>query len=248
LGGTVSPVAGKEDQQVRAPAIVPCIAIVAIVLAPSQSLAGFLRDFERSVRHGARNLERSVRHQARGHERAWRHQLRDWERETRRWRANLGEPVLAEWIRDSRRQARRGCRPIPDDIYDRVRDFFDRRLLDSVCYSLRRSGELSLGRLATQYAQKGAITLDYVIVFQNEDLTFDDVLWAHELQHVAQYRRWGVNKFAEYYLRHWNKIENEAEKVERRYEARYSRHILYDHRNKEYCDPHFDEIECRDWR
>ena len=41
-----------------------------------------------------------------------------------------------------------------------------------------------------------AVTLIDVVIFRNDKLAEDGTLWAHELYHVQQYRRWSVFGFA----------------------------------------------------
>jgi len=56
--------------------------------------------------------------------------------------------------------------------------------------------QLSLPGLALQYGDATAITLIDVVLFRREaDAEEDAKLWAHELTHVGQYRRWGVGGF-----------------------------------------------------
>ena|SRR2546427_488492 len=55
-----------------------------------------------------------------------------------------------------------------------------------------------------------AVTLGDVIFFRDTRLAADPLLWAHELTHVEQYRRLGVETFAPQYLRQAWVLENEA--------------------------------------
>jgi hypothetical protein len=58
--------------------------------------------------------------------------------------------------------------------------------------------------------QAVAITLDNVIVFADGRYVADLELWAHELTHVEQYSRMGIDGFASRYVQaHWT-LENEA--------------------------------------
>jgi hypothetical protein len=41
-----------------------------------------------------------------------------------------------------------------------------------------------------------AITVDNIIIFQNDQDASDPGLWAHELVHVTQYRNMGIDGFA----------------------------------------------------
>ena len=56
-----------------------------------------------------------------------------------------------------------------------------------------------------------AITLGDVILFKSERLAETDLkVWAHELTHVMQYERWGVDGFADRYVRDSAAVEQEA--------------------------------------
>lgn len=61
-----------------------------------------------------------------------------------------------------------------------------------------------------------AVTLDDVIVFRDPNRVNDPVLWAHELRHVDQYERMGVDTFAAQYTVNAWVLENEAKDQENR--------------------------------
>ncbi len=227
---------------------VGAVAGITVLSLSTDVSADFLRDLERRGRHGLRDAERIVRRGARDAERRGRHGLRDLERE---WRSLTSRPAaiaLAGEIRRARNEARRYCHPIPTDIYERmlVATNLPRRVLKKACYTTRGGGELSLGRLATHLGRAGAVTLDEVIVFRDRDATYDDALWAHELYHVDQYDRWGIDDFAHEYVMHLNKVENQAYSFEEHYAGR-TPGIFYDDNAREYCDPLTDRYRCRDW-
>ncbi|NRF71329.1 DUF4157 domain-containing protein [Aquincola sp. S2] len=132
--------------------------------------------------------------------------------------AEIGRPALANWIIESRNNAlRAGTQPIPEEVFNRVRYFFDESLLRRVRFRIGEGHFMSLPSAAQKLGDRRAITLDYVIVFRGPTDAANDVLWAHELTHVVQYRRWGISDFAVRYLRSWNSVEDEARRVEREY-------------------------------
>ena len=46
------------------------------------------------------------------------------------------------------------------------------------------------------------MTLGDVVLFKTEQMAETDLkVWAHELTHVMQYQRWGIEGFAERYVR-----------------------------------------------
>jgi hypothetical protein len=55
-----------------------------------------------------------------------------------------------------------------------------------------------------------AVTLGDVILFRDAYLAEDPVLWAHELTHVEQYQRLGVETFTAQYLQQAWVLEQEA--------------------------------------
>ena len=96
---------------------------------------------------------------------------------------------------------------------------FPLELLDRVTYRVGEPG--GLGVQALRYGHVMAMTLIDVIVFQKrEDAENNDALWAHELTHVLQYERWGVEEFARRYVRDFNMIEDEAYTFQAEYEQR----------------------------
>jgi hypothetical protein len=55
------------------------------------------------------------------------------------------------------------------------------------------------------------LTLGEVVLFETERLAQSDLrLWAHELTHVMQYERWGIDGFADRYVRDGAAVEQEA--------------------------------------
>jgi len=81
-------------------------------------------------------------------------------------------------------------------------------------------GALSLPTLAFSYGDAAAITLVDVVLYRDERVAQQDlVLWAHELTHVVQYQRWGLDGFAARYVRDRNAVEKEARDNAARFRA-----------------------------
>jgi hypothetical protein len=119
--------------------------------------------------------------------------------------------VLAQWIEDSRAQAiQRGVQPVPPAIYRALLGYFPASLLNEVRYRSGTAPADHLPFLAFRYGDALALTLDDVIVFRDRAAEGDLKLWAHELTHVMQYRRWGVGGFAARYLADPGGVEREA--------------------------------------
>ena len=130
-------------------------------------------------------------------------------------------PPLQKAIVSSRDDAlAAGVQPIPPAIRQKLQGFVDSRILDVTRYRVGGGGELSLQVNAFRYGAADAITLDYVIVFANEeDALNNEVGWVHELTHVRQYQDWGVQGFAIRYIRSHSSVEKEAYNEEARYLA-----------------------------
>ncbi len=85
---------------------------------------------------------------------------------------------------------------------------------------------LTLPGLALEYGDALALTLIDVVLFRREDdARWNEKIWAHELTHVMQYRRWGVQGFAARYVADSTAVEHEAYSNADRFEAWRSRHI-----------------------
>lgn len=124
---------------------------------------------------------------------------------------HVAYPPLAAAVRVSRRHARTGqLEGIPASVRAELKPYFDDELLDGVRWSLAGRG-LDLGSLlAGRYYEEGAVTLYDTIVFSDREVTRNLWLWAHELAHVEQYRRMGIDGFAFAYAADWRAIEGEA--------------------------------------
>ncbi len=129
---------------------------------------------------------------------------------------NPAAPVLATAIRFSRGQAlNRGAQPIPSYVRNALAPHFPPNILDKVRWTTAGGGLTLDAALANWFNQEGAITLDDVIVFSNNQMATNDnadslKLWAHELTHVMQYQTMGVEQFAFTYTVGWEGLEGQA--------------------------------------
>ena len=125
--------------------------------------------------------------------------------------SRLTGPVLAQAIRHAEAQASRaGARPVPEPMARILAPYFAPDLLKSVRWTIG-TGRVDLGTLLTEkYMDEGAVALNRQVVFSSERLTRNVWIWAHELAHVEQYRRMGINRFAAAYITDWQAIEREA--------------------------------------
>lgn len=120
--------------------------------------------------------------------------------------------ALAGSIRASHALAKRhGTERPPEDLARQLRPYFATGLVDRVRWtSAGRRLQLSTV-LGGWYLDEGAVTLDDVVVFSEPKTAQNLWLWAHELTHVEQYRRLGLDGFAARYATHAAELEREAD-------------------------------------
>ena len=128
--------------------------------------------------------------------------------------------TLAAAITTARDEAlKAGTQPIPKEMRRHLAQVFPLEILDRVSYRVSPRGSFAVQAL--QYGDVIAMTLIDVIVFRSEDDALsNDAVWAHELTHVQQYDRWGVEEFAQRYVRDHKAVEDEAYGFQADYEAR----------------------------
>jgi hypothetical protein len=113
-----------------------------------------------------------------------------------------------------------GVRPVPAGVYRAMLGYFPPALLRKVRYGSGRVKRLSLPALAFSYGDAKAMTLGDVVLFKDERLAQGDLkLWAHELAHVMQCQRWGIDGFAQRYVRDSRDVEREAKETAKRFLA-----------------------------
>src|SRR5262249_22158261 len=125
--------------------------------------------------------------------------------------ALFGAP-LAEAIQQGRNRAYPHAQPIPQAIRAQLTPFFPHVVLQTVRYSTDwdSTAEGMLPYFLLGNGAVTAVTLGDVILFRDAHLAEDPLLWAHELTHVEQYRRLGVETFATRYLQQAWVLEDEA--------------------------------------
>jgi hypothetical protein len=118
--------------------------------------------------------------------------------------ASLLEAARAQAIAD-------GVRPIPALVYRGLLGYFPSIVLRHVRYATGHTEGLNLPALTFTYGDAVAMTLGDVILFRDERAAQTDLkLWAHELTHVMQYQRWGMDGFAARYVQDSAAVEHEA--------------------------------------
>jgi len=120
-------------------------------------------------------------------------------------------PLLSDWIMRSRNMAvAQGVDTIPAAVRSALAGYVPETILERVRWRLGGGGELTLQEHLFRFGYSPAVTLDYVVIFQNEADVADPKLWAHELRHVMQFAEWGVPEFAARYLQDYEAVEKEA--------------------------------------
>jgi len=111
-------------------------------------------------------------------------------------------PMLARWIESSRDAAiAQGVEKIPESIRASLAGYVPDKTLARVRWRTGGGSDFSLQRNAFLLKDAQAVTLDYVVVFADENEARNDPkLWAHELRHVIQFEEWGIDGFAARYL------------------------------------------------
>jgi hypothetical protein len=142
--------------------------------------------------------------------------LRDW---ASRLLAQLIETAREEAIAD-------GVRPVPPTIYRGLLGYFPPALLQRTRFGSVGARRIALPALAFTYGDATAITLGDVVLFRDDRAAQNDLkLWAHELTHVMQYQRWGLDGFAARYVDDSGGVEREAVENADRF-ARWQRQAL----------------------
>lgn len=120
--------------------------------------------------------------------------------------------ALGGMIEDARQQAiADGVRPVPQGVYRSLLGYFPPALLQKTRFAVGGTRPLMLPALAFGYGDAVALTLGDVVLFKSERMAQTDLkVWAHELTHVMQYQRWGIQGFAARYVRDTAAVEQEA--------------------------------------
>jgi len=130
-------------------------------------------------------------------------------------------PLLARLIEASRTQAiAAGVQKMPESVRRGLAGYFPDALLRKVRFAAGAVEGNAAPALAFAYGDAAAMTLGDTIVFRDRWRAESDLkLWAHELTHVQQYDRWGIDGFAERYVRDSKAVEQEAYGNADRFEA-----------------------------
>lgn len=118
-------------------------------------------------------------------------------------------PILKNYILASRNNALSNSAPLPPEVLWEFQGFYGPEVL-SVRWSHAWGNDFSLQSNSFRFGDVAGIALDTVIVFRSMNDAYSPWLWAHELAHIEQYRRWGIDDFTKRYIRDYSAIESEA--------------------------------------
>jgi Domain of unknown function (DUF4157) len=119
-------------------------------------------------------------------------------------------PILKNLILASRQDAlNAGARPLPPEVIWEFNGFYGSDVLGAY-WRVGQGHDLSLQANAFRFGDRAAIALDTVLVFRSPGEANSVWLWAHELAHIEQYRRWGIDNFVKRYIRNHEAIEADA--------------------------------------
>lgn len=108
--------------------------------------------------------------------------------------------LLAAALMHAERHARPSAHPMPEHIHRRFRDAYDPSFLNAVRWTTLDHAGITLDGLVFHGSERVvAVTLGDVIVFRSDADAENLHLWAHELVHVEQIRRLGIQSFARAY-------------------------------------------------
>jgi len=94
-----------------------------------------------------------------------------------------------------------GVHKIPAKIRTALREFFTPDTLNSVRYRVGAAGESEYLRFAFDWLRTSAIVMGHVVIFRDEQDALNNIrLWAHELEHVIQYKMLGIDGFAQRWM------------------------------------------------
>jgi len=137
-------------------------------------------------------------------------------------------PVLAGLIQASRNDTLNGgVQDVPVDVRNVMARFYGFDITAGIRFRIGQGGDLAIASNAFRYGDAIAITLVDLIVFRDQATAQDLSVWAHELQHVQQFRSWGLMDFSKRYVRDHQAVENEAYATQDRFRAWAQTNLAY---------------------
>ena len=129
---------------------------------------------------------------------------------------------LAAALRAARESHYNNSKPIPEDVKRALAPYFNSSILNRARYAVG-TVQITLPNFIGQgnafMGNDYAVVVDDIIVFNSNPPSFSEssFWWVHEMQHVEQYEKWGVERFAFNYIRDLgSSIERDADNKARR--------------------------------
>jgi len=139
---------------------------------------------------------------------------------SREYMVETAGPVLAGLIQASRNDTLNGrVQDVPPDVRNIMARFYGFDIAAGIRFRIGQGGDLALASNAFRYGDAIAITLVDLIVFKDGQTAQDLSVWAHELQHVQQFRSWGLMDFSKRYVRDHQAVENDAYATQDKFRA-----------------------------
>jgi hypothetical protein len=134
---------------------------------------------------------------------------------------HLGEVGLATALRQAHAYYAQSARPLPESVRSRLAAGFPKEILDRVrVVETGEEGTLPaiINFVQTRFGDAvggtSAVTIDDIVAFSQIPEPSELEFWAHEVEHVVQYRRLGgIDGFAAEYTRSYQRLEDEANAV-----------------------------------
>ncbi|WP_010117532.1 hypothetical protein [Acinetobacter sp. P8-3-8] len=124
---------------------------------------------------------------------------------------------LAAAIREAQERHIANAKPLPKDVKDGLASLYSKEVLDSARYVI---GDIEftlpngIGKAHKFMGKEIAVVVGNVIVFSTDPggLWNNPFWWGHELKHVEQYSKWGIEEFALRYVKNYTgNVENPAD-------------------------------------
>lgn len=124
---------------------------------------------------------------------------------------------LAAAIREAQERHIANAKPLPKDVKERLAGLYSKEVLDQARYVI---GDIEftlpngIGKAHKFMGREIGVVVGNVIVFSTDPKGFWDnpFWWGHEIKHVEQYSKWGIEEFALRYVKNYTgNVENPAD-------------------------------------
>jgi hypothetical protein len=111
------------------------------------------------------------------------------------------------------------AKPLPQEVQSLLATTFDPRIISKARFVVDDFGgnvPALINKLQETLGNTHAVCVDNIIVFSRQPDPSDAFFWGHEVQHVVQYDKLGIEGFAGKYATSWKEMEDEADEAGRR--------------------------------